>query len=73
MTDTKLLKIKMLEAGDEHPTNALVKILGVSLPTASSKLNGKAQFTQGEIVTLAAYYGWNYETVGRVFLRGGGE
>lgn len=68
MTNTKLLKIKMLEAGDDHPTNTLAKVLDISLPTASSKLNGKAQFAQGEIIELAIHYGWDYEVVGKIFL-----
>lgn len=68
MTNTNLLKSKMVAAGDEHYTNKLTEILNVSQPTANNKLNDKIPFTQDEIIKLAVYYHWDNETIGQIFM-----
>lgn len=68
MTNTNLLKSKMVAAGDEYYTNKLADILGVSQPTANNKLNNKIPFTQDEIIEIAVHYKWDNETIGQIFM-----
>ena len=53
MTNTRLLKAKLALRGYDNFTNAIRLILGVSQATASSRINGRSDFTQPEIAKLA--------------------
>lgn len=68
MTNTNLLKSKMIAAGDERYTDKIAEILNVSKPTANNKLNDKIPFAQNEIIELAVYYKWDNETIGQIFM-----
>jgi len=45
----------------------LAKALGISHPTFSAKLNGKGQFTQGEIQTIKERYSLTAEQIDDIF------
>lgn len=68
MTNTNLLKSKMVAVGDDHYTDRIAEILNISKPTANNKLNNKIPFTQDEIIELAVYYHWTNEDIGNIFL-----
>mgnify|MGYP002623733543 CR=1 FL=1 len=68
MTNTNLLKSKMVAAGDDHYTDKICEIIGVTYPTANNKLNNKIPFTQKEIIELAVHYGWSNEEIGQIFM-----
>ena len=68
MTNTNLLKSKMVAAGDDHYTDKIAEILHVTYPTANVKLNDKMPFTQREIIELAVHYGWSNEEIGQIFM-----
>lgn len=71
MTNTNLLKSKMVVVGDENYVDKIMEILNVSRPTASNKLNNKIPFTQDEIIALAAYYKWDHDTICQIFINEG--
>ena len=71
MTDTSLLKSKMVLAGDDDFVQCISIILGVSRQTASDKLYGKSEFTQTQITELANHYGWTAEEIEQIFLQRG--
>lgn len=68
MTNTNLLKAKMVAAGDDHYTDKIAEILHISKPTANGKLNDKIPFTQPEIIELVVYYKMNANDVVNIFL-----
>ena len=59
------LRAKMIINNDTGIT--LSKALGISDTTLSSKINGKAEFTQGEIVKIKQRYKLNAEDVDCIF------
>jgi cell division ATPase FtsA len=68
MTNTNLLKSKMIAAGDERYTDKIAEILNVSKPTANNKLNDKIPFAQNEIIELALYYKMDSNDIVNIFL-----
>ena len=68
MTNTNLLKSVMIAVGDDHYTDKLAEILGISKATANAKLNGKIQFTQSEIIKIAVHYNMNNNTLCGIFM-----
>ena len=56
MTNTNLLKSKMVAVGDGAYTKKIAELLGITEPSANDKLNGKRPFTQPEIEKLALHY-----------------
>jgi len=56
MTNTNLLKSKMVAVGDDKYTKKLAELLDITEPNANDKLNGKRPFIQTEIETLALHY-----------------
>lgn len=68
VTNTNLLKSKMLIVGDEDFIKALSSTLNISRTTASKKLNGKATFDQSEIATLAKKYMLSAEDIKEIFV-----
>lgn len=70
MTNTNLLKAKMIAAGDEHFTTVLADVLNLSRTTASKKLNGVIDFTQSEILILKNKYHLSPEEVNEIFVEG---
>lgn len=69
MTDINLLKSKMILAGYDRPTSDLSKILSISYPSASLRLNDKRDFTQREIAILALKLGLTGDEVKQIFLQ----
>lgn len=53
MTNTNLLKSKLIAAGYENFVADLATILDISRSTASEKLNSKKPFTQPEITKIS--------------------
>lgn len=68
--NAKILKSKMVLAGDEDFVNSLSKILGVSRQTASTKLNGESELTETEIKKLAVHYNMTDEDIRQIFIEG---
>lgn len=68
MTNTNLLKSKMIAAGDENFVQVLADVLVCSRTTASRKLNGELQFTQGEISILANRYNLSADEIKQIFI-----
>lgn len=56
MTNTNILKSKMVMKGDENYIQCLADFLDISRTTASKKLNGEKDFNQSEITKLAFKY-----------------
>lgn len=56
MTDTNLLKSKMVVVGHGNFVQCLADLLGCSRTTASKKLNGEQPFSQPEIALIAKRY-----------------
>lgn len=69
MTDTNLLKAKMVANGDEHFTNVLSDVLHISRTTASRKLNGSLDFTQSEINQLKVRYNLSADDIDTIFCK----
>lgn len=68
VTNTNLLKSKMIASGDENFVQVLADLLVCSRTTASKKLNGLLQFTQGEISILADRYNLSAEEIKQIFI-----
>lgn len=68
MTNVNLLKSKMIAAGDENFIQVLADILVCSRTTASRKLNGELQFTQGEISVIAKRYNLSADEIKQIFI-----
>ena len=63
--DKLALKAKMIINNDKGIT--LAKSLGISETTLSAKLNGKAEFTRGEIKKIKLRYGLSAEEIDDIF------
>lgn len=70
LTNSNLLKAKMIAVGDEHFTNVLSDVLNISRTTASRKLNGLLDFTQSEINKLKSRYNLSAEDIDQIFYEG---
>lgn len=70
MTNSNLLKSKMIAAGDENFVKCLQDLLNLSRTTASKKLNGNALFDQNEITLLTNRYNLSDSDVREIFLGG---
>ena len=70
MTDSNFLKSKMIAVGDENFVTVLAEALNCSRSTASKKLNGKAPFTQDEIIILSNKYGLSGDEIKKIFVEG---
>lgn len=68
MTNTNLLKSKMIANGDENFVGTLSNFLACSRTTASKKLNGELQFSQGEIAILADKYKLSADEIKQIFI-----
>lgn len=68
--NVKLLKMKMVEAGDEDFSKSLASILEVTRQTASAKLNGESEWTQSEIARASNYYQLSDEEIRKIFVDG---
>lgn len=68
MTNTNLLKSKMIAAGDENYVEVLASLLNISRTTASKKLNGNTTFNQLEIAVLAARYNFSNDDINEIFV-----
>ena len=68
MTDTNLLKSKMIAVGDEDFIKCIANYLVCSRTTASKKLNGEIEFTQGEIAILADRYKLTSDEINKIFI-----
>lgn len=68
MTNSNLLKSKMIAAGDENFVQVIADILICSRTTASRKLNGELQFTQGEIAIIADRYNLTADEIKQIFI-----
>lgn len=65
MTDTKLLKAKMILNGDTIQT--LADSLGINRQNASIKINGRRDFKQSEIAVIAKRYKLSYVELEMIF------
>ena len=65
MTNTKLLKAKMILNGDTIQT--LADSLGINRQNASIKINGKREFKQLEIAKISRRYKLSYEELESIF------
>ena len=65
MTNTKLLKAKMVLNGDTIQT--LADSLGINRQNASIKINGKRDFKQKEIATIVRRYKLTYAETEAIF------
>ena len=72
MTNTNLLKSKMIANGDEHFVDCLSRLLGSSRVTASKKLHNKTEFKQSDISIIAAHYGLSAEEIKEIFVQESG-
>lgn len=68
--NVKLLKMKMVEAGDEDFSKSLASILEVTRQTASAKLNGESELTQSEIARISNHYHFSDEEIRKIFVEG---
>lgn len=68
--NVKLLKMKMVEAGDEDFSKSLASILDVTRQTASAKLSGDSEWTQSEIARVANHYQLTDEEIRIIFVDG---
>lgn len=68
MTNTNLLKSKMVVVGDEDFVKCIADLLICSRTTASKKLSGELEFTQGEIAILADRYNLSAEEIKSIFI-----
>lgn len=69
MTNTNLLKSRMVEHGDADFISKLAELLNMSRTTASNKLNGKIPFNQYEIAQIAEKYKLSDEDIRRIFVK----
>lgn len=70
MTNTNLLKSKMVARGDEDCVAKLAELLGISRTTASKKLNGLLPFNQNDIALIANKYNLSAEEIKLIFFGG---
>ena len=70
MTNTKLLKVKMVLYGDDDFVKTLATLLEVTRQTASDKLNGRSKFDQSEIATLTKHYSLTADEIKEIFIDG---
>lgn len=68
MTNTNILKARMVEQGDDDCVAKLMELLNISRTTASSKLNGKTLFDQNEISRITEKYGLSDEDIRKIFI-----
>lgn len=68
--NAKILKSKMVLAGDEDFVKALANILEISRQTASAKLNSEREFSQTEIAIISKHYCLNDEEIRKIFIEG---
>ena len=68
MTNVNLLKAAMAKKGDLNFVACLAELLNIGRSTASKKLNGKAEFTQSEIVKIAEHYDLTAEDIKQIFV-----
>lgn len=68
MTDTNLLKSKMVAVGDENFVECIAGLIVCSRTTASRKLYGENEFTQGEIAIIAEKYNLTSDEINRIFI-----
>lgn len=68
MTNTNLLKSKMVALGDNACVDALANLLHISRATASNKLNNKIPFTQEEIIEIVCKYKITANEIPAIFL-----
>lgn len=71
MTNSNLLKARMMEHGDGDFTARLAKLLGISRTTASGKLNDRIQFSQREILIITDKYDLSDEDIRKIFVKDG--
>lgn len=69
MTNTNLLKARMVERGDTDCIAKLAELLGVSRTTASNKMNGKTPFNQTEIALISEEYTLSDEDIRKIFVK----
>lgn len=69
MTNTNLLKARMVEHGDDDCVAKLAQLLNISRTTASGKLNGKIPFDQNEISEIASKYNLSDEDIRKIFVK----
>ena len=67
MTNINLLKSKMALVGVKDFTTWMSETLGISVSSASAKLNNKAAFKQEEIAMLTVKLGLSGEEVKEIF------
>lgn len=70
MTDTNLLKSKMIAKGDENFVEKLASLLRISRATASKKLNGLTDFDQTDIGIIKCEYNLTAEEIDKIFVGG---
>lgn len=68
VTNTKLLKAKMVLNGDTIQT--LADAIGINRVNASMKVNGKREFKQQEIGVIVKRYKLTYEEIEGIFFTG---
>lgn len=68
VTNSTLLKSKMILYGDENFSKNLSDLLGISRQTAASKLCGKSSFSQHEIAVIAKRYCLTNEEIRKIFI-----
>lgn len=68
MTNTNLLKSKMVAFGDTDFVKCLANRLRVSRTTASKKLNGEKPFDQREIAMLVHVYNMSDNDIREIFV-----
>lgn len=71
MTNTNLLKSKMIAYGDENFVQCLSDVLECSRTTASGKLSGKIEFSQGDIEKLTERYDFTGDDIKNIFVGAG--
>lgn len=66
--NAKLLKSKMVLAGDEEFVKTIATLLEISRQTAATKLDGNSEFTRREIALIAKHYELTDEDIRKIFL-----
>ncbi len=68
--NVKLLKSKMVLAGDEDFVSCLANLLHITRQTAAAKLNGDSKLSQTEIAVISKHYGFTDEEIRKTFVEG---
>lgn len=68
MTNTKLLKSKMILYGDENFVQCTADLLNCSRVTASKKINGEKTFSQLDIIKFAEKYNLSADDINNIFI-----